>query len=95
MVVLVMTAVKPSLRGQLSRWMIEVSAGVFVGALSARVRDGLWDIVTEEAGEGSAALVYTADTEQGFAIRVCGDPDREPVDYDGITLMRFKTKAKR
>ena len=54
MVVLIVTAVKPGLRGELTRWMIEPQAGVFVGNLSGRVRDRLWEKVESEVLEGYA-----------------------------------------
>ena len=38
MVVLVLTACPPGLRGDVSRWLLEIAPGVFVGRLSARVR---------------------------------------------------------
>jgi len=39
MVVLILEKVPRSLRGELTRWMIEVDTGIFVGRLSAMVRD--------------------------------------------------------
>ena len=92
MVVLIVTAVKPGLRGELSRWMIEPQAGVFVGNVPARVRDRLWDKVVREVKEGSAILAHSARTEQGFALRVHGDRRRVPVDFEGITLIRMLAK---
>lgn len=86
--VLIVTAVKPGLRGELTRWMIEPQAGVFVGNTPARVRDRLWDKVVREVREGSAVLLYTARTEQGFAVRAHGDRRRLPVEYEGLTLIR-------
>ena len=47
--------------------MIEPQAGVFVGNISALVRDKLWEYVCEEAPEASAMMLYGAQTEQGFA----------------------------
>ena len=41
-VVVVLTACPVGLRGDLTRWLLEISPGVFVGHISARVRDGLW-----------------------------------------------------
>lgn len=87
MVVLIVTAVKPGLRGELSRWMIEPQAGVFVGNLSGRIRDKLWEKVVREVKEGSAVQLYSARTEQGFAVRVHGDRTRLPIDFDGVTLI--------
>jgi CRISPR-associated protein Cas2 len=39
MVVIVLSACPAGLRGHLTRWLVEISAGVFVGHVSARVRD--------------------------------------------------------
>ena len=44
MLVIVTEAVPPRLRGYLSRWLLEVRAGVFVGDYSVRVREKLWKI---------------------------------------------------
>jgi len=79
----------PGLRGELSRWMIEPQAGVFVGNVSALVRDKLWDLVCETAGGASALMIYGAQTEQGFAVRSAGDDARRPRDFDGLTLIEY------
>ena len=41
MIVMILENVPTSLRGELSRWLLEPRAGVFVGHVSARVRDKL------------------------------------------------------
>ena len=86
MIVLVLSAVPEGLRGHVTRWLMEISPGVFVGTLSARVRDRLWDIVTENMKTGRAVMVYRARNEQGLAFLTWGDPWK-PVDFDGLTLM--------
>jgi len=43
----------------LTRWLLEISPGVFVGHVPARVRDALWDRVIEMCRDGRAILVYT------------------------------------
>ena len=43
MVVVVLTACPTGLRGDLTRWFFEVAPGVFVGHVSARVRERLWE----------------------------------------------------
>ena len=83
MVVLVLTAVPAGLRGHVTRWLLEISPGVFVGALPRRVRDELWDRVIELCRDGRAVMVESARTEQGLAFRV-HRPDWEPVDLDGL-----------
>jgi len=74
------------LRGALTKWLLEIAAGVFVGQVSARVRDELWDRVKEHCRNGRAVLICTASCEQRLDFRVHGDT-WEPIDYDGIKLM--------
>ncbi len=88
MIVIVLERTPPAVRGLLTRWMLELKAGVFVGTVSARVRDELWRAVTSSRRAGSCMLVHRAQTEQGFEIRVEGDPSRAVVDYDGLQLLR-------
>lgn len=95
MVVLIVTAVKPGLRGELTRWMIEPQAGVFVGNLTARIRDKLWEKVQREVTDGSAVLLHSARTEQGFAVRCHGDRKRNPIDFDGLTLIQRIVERKK
>lgn len=89
MVVLATTAVPDHLRGALSRWTIEVVPGIFVGTVSARVRDELWKAVCDTVADGAALLVHPAPTEQGFALRTAGTRRRVPIDFDGLTLIRM------
>ncbi|MFD8690756.1 type I-E CRISPR-associated endoribonuclease Cas2e [Streptomyces sp. NPDC059651] len=89
MLVIATTAVPDHLRGALSRWTSEVVPGIFVGSVSARVRDQLWHAVTETVGNGAAVLVHPAPTEQGYAIRTAGTRRRVPADFDGLTLIRM------
>lgn len=87
--VIVVEAVSPALRGQLKRLLIEPHPGVFVGNLSARVRDRVWHRITQRVGSGSAVMVHRARNEQGFAIRTAGDSRRKVEDFDGIQLVRL------
>lgn len=86
MTVLVLTAVPPSLRGVLTRWLFEIAPGVFVGHVSARVRDLLWSRVVDGIGRGRAILVFSARNEQRLSFRVHGHEWR-PVDYEGLELI--------
>jgi CRISPR-associated protein Cas2 len=94
MVVIATTAVPDHLRGALSRWTSEVVSGIFVGSVSARVREELWHAVTEVVGGGAAILVHPAATEQGYAIRTAGTRRRAPIDFDGLTLIRMTAAPK-
>ncbi|MEU8271820.1 type I-E CRISPR-associated endoribonuclease Cas2e, partial [Sphaerisporangium sp. NPDC049002] len=53
MVVISTTAIPDHVGGALSRWLIEPCPGLFVGTVSARVRDELWAAVSASVGEGA------------------------------------------
>lgn len=89
MMVLVVERVSGSVRGELTRWLLEPKAGVFVGRVSAMVRDKLWEKVCKGMkGREAGLLVYSADTEQGFAIRHHGETTRLVVDFEGLALIK-------
>ena len=90
MMVLILERVPTGLRGELTRWLLEPRAGVFVGTVSAMVRDKLWDRACRGAGAGGGLLIYPADAEQGFALRVCGSTRRSVADFDGLQLVRLQ-----
>lgn len=90
MTVLVLERVPTSLRGELTRWMLEVRAGVFVGRLSALVRDKLWAYVCDGMKGGAGTLIYSSDAEQGFSLRFMGETSRSLVDFEGLWLVRIK-----
>ncbi|GAA1042263.1 hypothetical protein GCM10009566_43140 [Streptomyces murinus] len=87
MTVIVLTNCPPGLRGFLTRWLFEISAGVFIGNPSARIRDLLWDEVQQYAHQGRALLAHTTNNEQGFTFRT-HDHGWHPVDHEGLTLIR-------
>lgn len=86
MTVIVLIAAPEGLRGHLTRWMIEVAAGVYVGNPSARVRDRVWALLADRIGDGQAIMAEPADNEQHWAIRTAGRDRWHPVDYDGLIL---------
>ncbi len=90
MVVFILERVTPGLRGELTRWMLEPKAGVFVGRISAMVRDRLWDLACKRMRDGAGMLIYTTDTEQGYAIRYWGETKRQVIDIEGLTLIKIR-----
>lgn len=87
MITLVLSRVPEGLRGHLTKWLMEVAPGVFVGRVSARVRDELWQIVLTDLQGGTALLVIATNNEQGFVVRNAGHR-WEPVDLDGLVALR-------
>mgnify|MGYP000628141149 CR=1 FL=1 len=90
MVVLVIDNGSEKLRGELTRWLMEVKPGVLVGNISAMVREKLWDKVNQDSERRGAVLLYSMNTEQGFAMKMCGEPKRQIVDFDGIQLIEVR-----
>ncbi len=88
MLVMMLERVTPGLRGDLSRWLVEPRTGVFVGNVSAMVRDQLWELCGKRLRAGAMIQMWTTNNEQGFAVRTMGDTSRELVDYEGLWLVR-------
>lgn len=88
MTVIIVERATASLRGQLTRWMLEVRAGVYVGTLSARVREKLWELVCARNVRGSSVMIFRARNEQGFSILTDGDPSRSVLENEGLFLIR-------
>ena len=93
MVVIVLESVPKSVRGELTRWLLEVRAGVFVGNISAIVRDKLWETLCQKLKGGNALLMHTAANEQGYSIRTQGDSSYKIRDFDGLFLVTTKQKS--
>lgn len=85
MVVIVLENASDSLRGELSKWLLEVKPGVLVADISKRVREELWKRVVQEGI--SALMIYSYNNEQGFNIEMVGEPYRSVVSVDGIVLI--------
>jgi CRISPR-associated protein Cas2 len=90
MVVIILENVRTSVRGELSRWLFEVKAGVFTGRVSALVREELWVLLGQKLGKGSALMLYPAKNEQGFTAKTLGFPSRTLVDFEGLLLVKSR-----
>ncbi len=85
---MILESVPVSLRGELTRWMLEPKAGVFVGTLSGMVRDKLWQKVCKSVRDGGCMLIHRTNNEQGFAFRFWGNCKRQVQDFEGLFLIR-------
>jgi CRISPR-associated protein Cas2 len=85
--VIILERVPVGLRGELTRWMLELHTGVFVGRLSAMVRDVLWEHVCDHMRDGAGFLIYQTNNEQGFAMRSCGPTNRKLANFEGLALV--------
>lgn len=89
MLVVVTEAVPPRLRGRLAVWLLEVRAGVYVGNVSRRVREMIWEHCECFVDEGNIVMAWQANTESGFDFQTLGQNRRMPIDYDGLRLVEF------
>lgn len=94
MIVVTLTDCPQKLRGDLTKWLMEINTNVYVGHLSARVRDQLWERICEHIKHGQATMVFSTSGEQklGFYVH---NTTWEIVDYDGLKLMRRPKPKKR
>ena len=89
MLVIVTENVPHRLRGRLAVWLIEIRAGVYIGNLSAKVREMIWQQVEMGIEEGNAIMAWSTNTESGFDFLTLGENRRLPVELDGLKLVSF------
>ena len=94
MMVMILEKVPVSVRGELTRWLIEPRAGVFVGHVSAMVRDRLWYKCHKSKQAGGVIQIWSTNNEQHFKMRICGDTNRTIVDLEGIQLVQIPINKK-
>jgi CRISPR-associated protein Cas2 len=89
MLVIVVENAPPRLRGRLAVWLLEVRAGVYVGQYGRRIREMLWQQVSEGIEQGNAVMAWSTSTENGFDFMTLGQNRRTPVEFDGVKLVSF------
>jgi len=89
MMVMILQSVPAGVRGELARWLIEPFPGVFVGHVSARVRDKLWEKCKGNRKVNGMVQIWQSNTEQRFQMRGHGTVRREIVDVEGVQLVRI------
>src|SRR5437016_6181346 len=89
MLVMILEKSPESLRGELSRWLIQLRPGIFLGNPSRRVRDELWVKARKKVkDEGYVVQIWTAPNEQGYEFRQYGlVSERFLLDYEGLALV--------
>ena len=86
MTVIVLTGCKSSLRGDLTKWLLEIDTGVYIGNISARIRDELWKKISDNISNGRALMLFNARNVQGYAFKLL-NAKRIPTDFDGLNLI--------
>ncbi|MFN3809711.1 MAG: type I-E CRISPR-associated endoribonuclease Cas2e [Roseateles asaccharophilus] len=93
MVMVVTENVPPRLRGRMAIWLLEVRAGVYVGDVSRRTREMIWLQLQEGFDGGNVVMAWATRNESGFEFQTLGENRREPVDHDGLRLVKFLPPA--
>ena len=86
--------VPSSLKGELTKWMLQLKSGVFIGTLSSLVGEKLWKKIQEKQGKGGAIWVKTTNSEQRFEISISGMTNRSISNFDGLQLITYPNKKK-
>ena len=94
MLVIVVENVPSRLRGRLALWLLEVRAGVYVGKVSRRIREMIWDTVKYGINDGNAVMAWTTNTESGYDFLTLGKNRRIPKEMDGLRLVSFLPEEK-
>jgi CRISPR-associated protein Cas2 len=89
MIVMILEKVPTSLRGELSRWLIEPRTGIFIGHVSALVRDRLWGKCSDGSKTGGVLQIWSTNNEQRFQMRSFGDTSRQIVELEGLQLIKI------
>lgn len=89
MLVIVVENAPPRLRGRLAVWLLEIRAGVYVGNVSRRIREMIWEQVEKGIEDGNAVMAWSTNTESGFDFMTLGKNRRIPKEMDGIKLVSF------
>lgn len=94
MLVIVVENVPSRLRGRLALWLLEVRAGVYIGKVSRRIREMIWDTVKYGIDDGNAVMAWTTNTESGYDFLTLGKNRRIPKEMDGLRLVAFLPEEK-
>lgn len=86
MIVITLTKVPNALRGDLTKWYQEIQTGVYVGNVSARIRDKIWERIRQNIGNGQATMVYNTNNELGYTFTTTR-LEYKVVDFEGVPLM--------
>ena len=88
------TAVPDHVKGYVDRFLVEVSPSLYVGTLTRRVAEELWNALVEHRGDGHVTFVLSSSrTEQGYEVWVEGRGDVAIRDFDGLSLPAWSRKV--
>ncbi|KKW67381.1 ssRNA endonuclease [Lampropedia cohaerens] len=78
------------LRGRMAIWLLEVRAGVYIGDVSRRTREMIWQQLQEGHEDGNVVMAWASSHESGYEFQTLGKNRRVPVEFDGLRLVAFQ-----
>ena len=87
--VVVTENVPPRVRGRMAIWLLEVRAGVYIGDVSKRTREMIWEHLREGHEDGNVVMAWSSNHESGYEFQTLGPNRRLPVEFDGLNLVAF------
>lgn len=87
--VVVTENVPPRLRGRMAIWLLEVRAGVYIGDVSRRTREMIWEQLSQGHEDGNVVMAWASNHESGYEFQTLGPNRRLPVEFDGLHLVAF------
>lgn len=84
--VITLKKVPQALRGDLTKWMQEITTGVYIGNFNTKVREKLWKRVKENVEDGEATLSFAYRNEIGYQFDT-HNTSFSNIDMDGIPLV--------
>ena len=82
--------VPPRLRGRMAIWLLEVRAGVYIGNVSRRTREMIWQQLSEGHEDGNVVMAWSSNHESGYEFQTLGPNRRLPIEFDGLHLVAFQ-----
>ena len=92
MIVVTLSTCPARLRGDLTKWLMELDTGVYVGNVSSRVRELLWKRIEANIGNGRAVMAFSTNNEQKFDFKLL-NTKRTLADFDGLLLLQQPVQA--
>lgn len=89
MIVVATENIPPRLRGRLAVWLLQVRAGIYVGNVTTRIREMIWQQCEALYEDGNIVMAWQTNTESGFDFQTLGTNRRIPVDMGGVRLVSF------
>ena len=84
--VITLKKVPQALRGDLTKWMQEITTGVYIGNFNTKVREKLWKRGKENVKDGEATLSFSYRNELGYQFDT-HNTSFSNIDMEGIPLV--------